>query len=91
MPEEYGNWKGTPRENIPWHPAVDQEKCLGCKVCFEYCSHGVYVWDDQKEKPVVAGPFQCIAGCSSCRDQCGAEALSFPPLSVLKPFIREKT
>jgi CDP-4-dehydro-6-deoxyglucose reductase, E3 len=90
MPKEYGNWKGTPRENIPWHPTVDSEKCVGCKACFEFCSHGVYAWDDQKEKPVVAEPFQCIVGCSSCRDQCDAAAISFPPLSVLKSFLNEK-
>jgi TPP-dependent indolepyruvate ferredoxin oxidoreductase alpha subunit len=35
MPKEYGFWKGTPRENIPWNPVVDPEKCVGCKDCFE--------------------------------------------------------
>lgn len=90
MPKGYGTWKGTPRENIPWHPAVDSGKCAGCKACFEFCGHGVYSWDALREKPLVAEPFRCVVGCSSCRDQCGAEAISFPPLSVLEPFLREK-
>ena len=90
MPKEYGFWEGTPREKIPWHPIVDMQKCAGCRTCFEFCSHGVYAWDEKKEQPVVAEPFQCIVGCSSCRDQCANEAISFPPLSVLKPFLKEK-
>ena len=28
---EYGNWQGIPREEIPWHPTVDLEKCIGAK------------------------------------------------------------
>jgi NAD-dependent dihydropyrimidine dehydrogenase PreA subunit len=91
MPKEYGNWKGTPRENIPWQPTVDSGKCVGCKACFEFCSHSVYSWDELIDKPVVAEPFQCIVGCSSCRDQCEVTAISFPSFSVLSPFLQEKT
>jgi NAD-dependent dihydropyrimidine dehydrogenase PreA subunit len=91
MPKEYGFWKGTPRENIPWHPTVDLVRCAGCKSCFEFCSHGVYSWNEQTDKPVVAEPFQCVVGCSACANQCGVEAISFPPLSVLKPFLKEMT
>jgi NAD-dependent dihydropyrimidine dehydrogenase PreA subunit len=85
---KYGTWKGTPRENIPWHPTVDESKCVGCKTCFEFCSHGVYSWNEQTDRPVVAEPFQCMVGCSSCMNQCANEAISFPPLSVLKPFLK---
>jgi len=84
----YGSWEGTPRENIPWHPVVDETKCAGCKACIEFCSHGVYAWDEQADRPVVAEPCHCVVGCSSCMNQCAAEAISFPPLSVLKPFLK---
>lgn len=90
MPKEYGTWKGTPREKIPWHPTVDEEKCVGCRACYEFCGHGVYAWNDETDKPVVAEPFQCVVGCSSCKNQCGTEAVTFPPLSVLKPFLHFK-
>jgi len=23
-------WHGIPRENIKWHPTVDESKCIGC-------------------------------------------------------------
>ncbi len=89
MQKVYGFWKGTAREKIPWNPTVEEDKCVGCRACYEFCGHSVYAWNDETNKPVVAEPFQCVVGCSSCKNQCGTEAISFPPLSVLKPFLRE--
>jgi NAD-dependent dihydropyrimidine dehydrogenase PreA subunit len=83
----YGTWKGFPREQIPWYPTVDAAKCAGCRKCFEFCSHRVYGWDDQANAPRVIEPFQCVVGCSSCTQECDAQAITFPPLSVLKPFV----
>lgn len=88
---KYGSWKGTAREKIPWYPAVDSKKCAGCRACFEFCSHGVYAWNEETGRPVVTEPFRCVVGCSSCTNQCNTEAISFPPLSVLKPFLKEKS
>jgi NAD-dependent dihydropyrimidine dehydrogenase PreA subunit len=84
---KYGTWKGMPRENVPWHPTVDETKCTGCKSCFKFCGHQVYAWNDETHKPVVAKPFHCVVGCSNCMGQCEAMAISFPPLSVLKSFL----
>ncbi len=83
---KYGFWKGTPRENIPWNPEIDQIKCTGCGTCFKFCRNGVYSWDEQTDRPIVAEPFRCVVGCSSCMNQCTNEAISFPPLSMLKYF-----
>jgi CDP-4-dehydro-6-deoxyglucose reductase, E3 len=83
----YGTWKGHPREQIPWHPTVDLEACIGCKTCWEFCSHGVYAWDDATDRPKVVEPFQCVVGCSGCSHQCEHGAISFPTLDVLKPFL----
>ena len=81
---QYGSWKGVPREQIPWHPTLDGEKCIGCRKCFEFCSHGVYTWDAAADRPVVAEPFHCVVGCSNCMHQCEEGAISFPPLTILK-------
>jgi len=76
----------VPREQIPWYPTIDVEKCTGCRTCYEFCSHGTYEWDEERGMPVVKNPFNCIVGCSSCALQCPGEAIMFPPLSVLKQY-----
>jgi NAD-dependent dihydropyrimidine dehydrogenase PreA subunit len=86
---DHGMWKGTPREQIPWFPTVDPEKCIGCRKCFEFCGHKVYAWDEAADRPVVAEPFQCVVGCSNCSHQCESEAITFPPLSILTGFMRD--
>lgn len=83
----YGTWKGTPREQIPWYPNVDLTKCVGCRKCHEFCSHGVYSWDEEANTPKVTEPFQCVVGCSNCSHQCEEGAISFPPLTILQPFL----
>jgi len=77
----------VPRELIPWNPTVNHEKCIGCRTCFEFCSHGVYSWDEEAGKLVVSNPTNCVVGCSGCRSQCPAEAISFPPLSILRNYM----
>ena len=62
-------------------------KCVGCKMCSEFCSHGVYKWEETSSKPTVMNPTGCVVGCSSCALQCPAEAIVFPPLSILKQYM----
>lgn len=85
---KYGEWKGTPREKIPWYPSVDLEKCVGCKECFNFCRQKVYSWNQKKNKTCVAEPFRCVVGCSNCVGICPSEAISFPPLTILKEFAK---
>lgn len=83
-------WNGIPREKVPWYPTIDQEKCQGCSVCVDFCSHGTYEMDTTISKPVVKNPYNCVVGCSGCKPECPAEAISFPPLSILKDFVDKK-
>ena len=76
----------TPRREIPWYPTVDLEKCTGCGVCYDFCPHGTYGWDDERDQPEVTNPYNCVVGCSNCRPQCPVEAIEFPPLSMLRQF-----
>ena len=77
----------VPRDQIPWHPTIDVEKCAGCRTCFDFCRNGVYEWDDENGKPVVKRPHNCIVGCSACSTKCPVGAIMFPPLSILKQYI----
>ncbi|MCM8771158.1 MAG: ferredoxin family protein [Candidatus Omnitrophica bacterium] len=71
----FGN---LPREKIPWFPTIDFEKCVGCKECFNFCRNGVYEWDEKKDRPIVARPYNCVVGCSACANLCNGEAIKFP-------------
>ncbi len=82
--DKLNDWKGIKRELIPWFPVVDTDKCTGCKECFNFCSHEVYVWDNENDKSIVANPYNCVAGCSTCAGLCANNAITFPPLSILK-------
>jgi NAD-dependent dihydropyrimidine dehydrogenase PreA subunit len=81
--------KRVPREKIPWHPAVDPAKCTGCRVCFGFCQHGVFGWDEEAGRPVVARPFSCLVGCSGCEPKCPAGAISFPDHETISDLIRK--
>lgn len=71
-----------PREEIGWNPAVDAARCIGCGVCHDFCSHGVYEMNDGKA--VVKNPTGCVILCSNCMPRCPVSAITFPPV---KDFI----
>jgi len=79
----YGTYQGIPRENIPWYPTVYEEKCDGCKKCYDMCPVKVYFWDEKINKPKVINPFACVVACTGCAEICKLKAISFPPLSIL--------
>ncbi len=77
-------WWGIPREEVPWYPRVDYSKCVGCGLCFLTCSgRVVFDWDFEKNKPIVARPYNCMVGCNTCANLCPARAISFPSLEEL--------
>jgi NAD-dependent dihydropyrimidine dehydrogenase PreA subunit len=73
-----GIFGNLPRKKIPWFPAIDFDKCVGCKECFNFCRNGVYEWDEENNKPKVVRPYNCVVGCSACANLCAGEAITFP-------------
>ena len=71
-------WHGIPRADIPWHPTVDPDVCIGCGTCVVSCSRVVYRFDFEHKKAVVADPLHCMVGCRTCASTCPANAISFP-------------
>ena len=80
-------WHGIPRKDIPWHPTVDADTCIGCTLCFATCGRSVY--DMQDNKAVVVNPLNCMVGCSTCGTVCLVEAISFPDRDLVWKFERE--
>lgn len=81
-------YQGIPREEVPWFPTIKEDMCDGCKICFDFCPHGVFEWDDSTNIPIVKYPFNCIVGCSACAPRCEPGAIVFPPRSMLDTFRR---
>jgi NAD-dependent dihydropyrimidine dehydrogenase PreA subunit len=69
-------YMGIPREDIPWFPTIDAEKCTNCGACLDFCANDVFALGETSTR--VANPLNCVVGCSSCTRICPADAVSFP-------------
>ncbi len=90
LPEKYAQWKDIPREEIHWHPYIDESKCVGCGMCITSCGRGVFKYDEVKKKAVVVNPLHRMVGCTSCQVWCVFDAISFPDPQYVKNLIKEK-
>ena len=78
-------WHGIAREEIDWHPNIDEDACIGCGTCVTGCSRKVYRFDFLHKKAVVADPLNCMVACMTCANTCPTSAISFPPVrSILE-------
>ncbi len=83
-------WWGVPRSQIEWYPTVDYSKCVGCGICFITCAgKKVFDWDVEKNRPVVARPYNCMVGCTTCATLCPVGAISFPSKDFIKKLVKE--
>ncbi len=82
-------WRGIPREQIPWFPSIDEETCVGCKLCVEFCLNAVLEFDQVTEKARVVAPLNCVVECKACAKLCPVNAISFPNEEEFTAFIRE--
>ncbi len=79
---------GYPRRDIPWYPIIDSVKCVGCGMCMN-CGKKVYDWVEGKA--VVARPYDCVVGCSTCATLCQRRAISFPGVGLVRAiYAKEK-
>jgi NAD-dependent dihydropyrimidine dehydrogenase PreA subunit len=69
-------YMGIPREDIPWFPTIDAEKCTNCGACKDFCTNDVFALGETSTQ--VVNPLNCVVGCSSCARICPADAVSFP-------------
>ena len=80
-------WHGITREEIDWHPTINEEACIGCGTCVTGCGRLVYRFDFTKKKAVVGDPLNCLVGCTTCANTCPAHAISFPPLDYVASLL----
>ena len=83
-------WHGVPRQNIPWFPVIDSEKCIGCELCYITCGREVYeITPDDRHKAKTERPYNCMVGCSTCAMVCPTQAITFPTREVVWKIERE--
>ena len=78
---------GYPREQVEWHPAVDSSKCVKCGMCMN-CGKGVYDWTEGGA--IVARPYNCVVGCSTCANLCMGDAISFPDIQEIRALYKRE-
>ena len=77
LDEKFSKWHGIKREEIDWHPVIDESRCVGCGMCATTCGRGVYKFDFDNKKSKVVNPNNCLVGCQTCANLCPAKAIGF--------------
>ncbi len=83
-------WRGIPREEIPWFPVIDAEKCIGCRECANFCRNNVLAFDESIAKTTVVHPYNCVVECRTCARLCPVDAISFPDEGEFTALIKMK-
>ena len=85
--KNFDEWFGVPRKEIPWYPRIDPGQCIGCGFCAAICGRGVYKYDFEIKRPIVAEPYHCLVGCQTCANLCPVGAIEFPEPETLKKYV----
>lgn len=78
-----------PREKIHWFPTINYDTCIADQDCLNFCKSGVFAWEEETARVVVAQPNNCVLGCDSCAQICPVEAISFPDKDELRASLRK--
>lgn len=82
-------WWGIERKKIEWYPTINYDLCATCGICFITCGRRVFDWDKEEGKPIVARPYNCMVGCSTCATLCPCNAIEFPSKEYIKKLVIE--
>lgn len=78
---------GYPREKVEWYPTIDSEKCVKCGMCMN-CGKSVYDWTEKGA--VVARPYQCVVGCTTCANLCLGNAITFQNIDDIRALYKKE-
>ena len=56
----------------------DEEKCVGCSLCYKACFVDVIRWDAEKKRPIFAYVEDC-EHCFYCQAVCAKDAIKVVP------------
>lgn len=66
----------NPTDWMPWFPVIDEDRCINCKQCLNFCLFGVYSLVEGKV--TVTDPKACKTNCPACAKVCPQTAIIFP-------------
>jgi NAD-dependent dihydropyrimidine dehydrogenase PreA subunit len=58
-----------------WYPIINEDLCINCNTCVDFCTHDVYKSDDQF--PQVINQDNCVEFCRGCSKICPSEAITY--------------
>ena len=58
-----------------WYSIIDEELCINCNICVNFCQHDVY--EEGGEFPQVVNPINCVEFCRGCGKICPEKAISY--------------
>jgi len=67
----------APEDWIAWYPVLDEDRCVHCGQCMEFCLFGTYE-RDAEGRIRVANPAACKLHCPACARVCPKSAIIFP-------------
>jgi hypothetical protein len=68
---------------------VIEEQGNGRQAGFQFCQHGVYLWDEKDNIARAYRPFEDVAGHNGCENLCAPGAISFPEIDANQGIIRK--
>lgn len=80
-------YMGIPREQIPWFPVINPDKCTNCGSCIDFCNNNVF--EAGEKATVVVNPYNCVVGCHSCQRICEFDAITFPTQESLIKILKD--
>jgi NAD-dependent dihydropyrimidine dehydrogenase PreA subunit len=78
----------SPSRWLLWYPTIDYDVCRSDLTCLNFCPQGVFEWEEETGRPVVAHPYRCVPGCNLCAETCTAHAISFPSREQVRAALR---
>jgi L-aspartate semialdehyde sulfurtransferase ferredoxin len=67
---------------------VDEKACVGCTLCVETCTTGVFAFNEARSVPEVAKPKECF-GCLACAEICPADAIDHQGVSMQEAYYHD--
>jgi len=78
---------GYPREQVRWFPTKDTDKCVKCGM---YLNSGKNVYDWTEKGAVVARPYPCVVGCTTCSNLCLGNAITFQNIDDIRNLYKKE-